>query len=214
MIDPYTAFEERTQDIKGTSNNKWCWIKEDLGAWDGPIKDWNEHHFDKFVMPIERKHTVVTAGGNMGLYTRAYSELFERVYVFEPDHENFHALVRNNLAENVFFFRAALGSKQGWCHINKSCDMGNRGMHTVEKNITGSVPVMTIDSLQLEQCDLIQLDIEGYERYAIPGAVETIKRHAPVVVTEGNHATVRKTLAEMGYESTETSKADFIFRRK
>ena len=60
---------------------------------------------------VQSKKVVVTAGGNMGLHTRAYSEMFERVFVFEPDTINFHALVRNNHADNVFFFKAALGSK-------------------------------------------------------------------------------------------------------
>jgi FkbM family methyltransferase len=208
-------YEERTEPIKGTDNATWWWLKRDTGAWTGPIADWNESHYDAFVKDIAPKKVVVTAGGNMGLYTRAYSEMFERVYVFEPDHFNFSALVRNNLAHNVFFFRAALGAKAGWCTLDPSNDQCNVGMHKVRQDSGGIIPVMCIDDLKLDHCNLIQLDVEGYEPEVISGAMETIKRCDPVVVTEGNHGKVRTLLASIGYEShNSASRADFIYRRK
>lgn len=208
-------YEERTEPLKGTDNPTWWWLKRDTGAWDGPIKDWNDSHFDAFVNGISPKRIVVTAGGNMGLYTRAYSEMFNRVYVFEPDHFNFSALVRNNLADNVFFFRAALGERPGWCSLDPSNQETNVGMHKVRTDNGGTIPVMTIDQLNLPECNLIQLDVEGFEPSVIAGALETIKRHSPVVVTEGNHGKVRTLLASIGYEShNDASRADFIYRRK
>ncbi len=214
MIKGDDLYEERTQKLEGSVDDKWWWQKHDTGAWEGPVKDWNTSHFKMYVEPIHNKGTVVTAGGNMGLYTRVYSELFRRVYVFEPDHFNFHALVRNNLANNVFFFRAALGDKPGWCSVDPSNDTKNTGMHKVRTDSGGIVPVMTIDSLELTECDLIQLDVEGFEHRVLSGAVNTITRFGPTVVTEGNHGDGRKLMTALGYESTEASKADFIYRRK
>ena len=43
---------------------------------------------------------------------------------------------------------------------------------------------MLIDDLNLPGCDLIQLDLEGYEFYALQGGIETIKKHKPVIVIE------------------------------
>jgi len=213
MINEENMYEERIAELKGSNGDKWCWLRQDTGAWEGPLKDWNTSHYEKYVEPIEQKNVVVTAGGNMGLYTRAYSTLFKRVYVFEPDHINFHALVRNNLAHNVFFFRAALGATSGWCTIDPSNDIENAGMHKVTERHGGIIPVMTIDSLNLPECNLIQLDTEGYEPQIISGALNTIEEHSPVVVTEGNNADITKMLGSMGYQMTGASKADFIYRR-
>ena len=207
-------YEYRTQRIEGAKNDRWYWWKEDTGAWVGPVDDWNQCHYHKYVEPIPHKRVVVTAGGNMGLYTRAYSDLFENVYVFEPDTDNFHALVRNNYADNVFFFKAGLGAQPGWCNVAKSSSLTNLGMHRCERTAHGPVPMMTIDQLNLNQCDLIQLDIEGGEPDALAGAKATVDRFAPVIVTEGNHKKVRNLIEQWGYEFSDASKADYIYRKK
>jgi hypothetical protein len=41
-----------------------------------------------------------------------------------------------------------------------------------------------IDDLNLECCDLIHLDIEGYELHALMGARNTIEKHQPLIVLE------------------------------
>lgn len=206
-------YEYRSQPVEGAKHDRWWWWKDDTGAWVGPLDDWNRSHYQKYVEPIPHKGVVVTAGGNMGMYTRAYSDLFEAVYVFEPDTSNFHALVRNNYAENVFFFKAGLGKTPGWGEVCKSSSDINLGMHTCKITEHGLLPIMTIDQLNLHRCDLIQLDVEGSEPDALAGAAKTIEMHAPVIVTEGNHAKVRTLIGKWGYEFSESSKADYIYRK-
>jgi hypothetical protein len=42
------------------------------------------------------------------------------------------------------------------------------------------------------------MDIEGYERYALKGAVETIKKHKPIIVVSAYHlADDKKVLPEI-----------------
>ena len=41
-----------------------------------------------------------------------------------------------------------------------------------------------IDDLNLTECDLIMLDVEGYELHALNGAIETIKKYGPVICIE------------------------------
>jgi hypothetical protein len=41
--------------------------------------------------------------------------------------------------------------------------------------------------LKLDHCDLIQLDIEGYEMFALRGAKETIKKFHPLICIEYVH---------------------------
>ena len=46
---------------------------------------------------------------------------------------------------------------------------------------TGAIPVLSIDQLGLNNCDLIHLDIEGGEYDALMGAEHTIKRFGPLI---------------------------------
>jgi hypothetical protein len=88
-------------------------------------------------------------------------------------------------------------------------------MHQVATNRTGDlslqVQVMLIDDLELDACDAIQLDIEGYEYPALKGAERTIERFRPVIATENPSSTVTNFLAQFGYIQYETNAADKLF---
>lgn len=58
------------------------------------------------------------------------------------------------------------------------------------------VKSVTIDSLNLEQCDFIKLDLEGSESLALFGALETIKKLHPTILFEHNH----HQLSDKSYE--------------
>jgi hypothetical protein len=75
----------------------------------------------------------------------------------------------------------------------------------------GDVPVLPIDVFEFPLCGLLMLDIEGYELFALRGAVETIKRCKPVIVLEDKHGCCtdfgykvgdcEKFLAQFGYQT-------------
>lgn len=122
----------------------------------------------------------VQAGGNCGIWPKAMGEKFGTVYTFEPDPVNFRCLCANAPAENVVKFNAALGSTHEMVGLETRSD--NAGAHQIDGS--GVIPTMLIDDLSLTQCDLIYLDIEGYEHRAIHGARETIARCRPVIAFE------------------------------
>jgi FkbM family methyltransferase len=123
---------------------------------------------------------VVQAGGNCGLWPKALGERFRFVYTFEPDPVNFRCLCANAPAENVFKFNAALGSSRGG--VDLSCNPKRVGSHHV--NGAGPIPTLRIDDLALDVCDLIYLDVEGYERRVLEGAADTVARCGPVIAVE------------------------------
>jgi hypothetical protein len=47
-----------------------------------------------------------------------------------------------------------------------------------------NIPILKIDDIKFTELDLIHLDIEGYEFYALKGGIETIKKFKPVIVLE------------------------------
>jgi FkbM family methyltransferase len=133
---------------------------------------------------VDSKNVMIQAGGNAGFYVKRYSELFSKVYTFEPDPLNFYCLNLNVTSPNVYKYQAFLGDTHS-CKslINTYSSLGHGGSH-VNNNSIGNIPTLKIDDLNLETCDLIHLDIEGYELFAVLGAVETLARCKPTVCLE------------------------------
>lgn len=133
------------------------------------------------VYPLCRGFDVaVQAGGHCGVWPRDLGVEFGAVYTFEPDPVNFHCLCANAPAQNVFKFNAALGDKRGLVDLDRR--PANCGAHQVSG--PGRIPVLMIDDLGLSSCDLIYLDIEGYELPALKGAHRTIQAFRPVIAVE------------------------------
>lgn len=122
----------------------------------------------------------VQAGGNCGVWPAAMGKVFKTVYTFEPDPVNFRCLCANASAENIFKFNAALGRTHEMIGLHRRPE--NVGAHQVDG--PGNIPTLRVDDLGLRRCDLIYLDIEGYELRALHGAQATIGLCQPVVVIE------------------------------
>jgi FkbM family methyltransferase len=171
----------------------------------------------------KNKRTVIQAGGNCGIYSRLYSELFETVYTFEPDPINFYCLNRNIKNTNVVKFQSCLGLEHKLVSVaineNAIAKKGyNCGTFQVSGN--GKIPVLKIDDLALDQCDLIHLDIEGFEGFALQGAIETIKKFKPTICLEINglgkqygwpENKIYNLLETMNYRFEITTENDQIF---
>lgn len=139
----------------------------------------------ELVSSIKTKHSrsVIQAGGHIGVFPSMLSERFKRVYTFEPEHENFQCLVRNATAANVFPQRAALGAINGGRKL--TVQPRNTGGHQMTYD-PGEIPMLRIDDLGLTDCDLLLLDLEGYEFFALLGATQTIMRTRPLIIVEQN----------------------------
>jgi FkbM family methyltransferase len=156
----------------------WWWPTEDTSTW-----KFLNNHFDlptKVSKYVDKKNVVVQAGGNCGMYPKQYGEIFNTVYTFEPDWLNFYCLVRNCPDDHIIKSQACLGDKPDL--VKLKVRHFSRGKSFI--NGKGRYPVYLIDNLGLTECDLIHLDIEGYEYFALNGAVETIKKFQPVIAIE------------------------------
>ena len=87
-------------------------------------------------------------------------------------------------------------------------------MFTVNEISDGIIPIMTIDGLNLQKCDLIQLDVEGFEPQVIQGTKKTIDKFKPVVIMERIDEGIKVFLHELGYEQKYRSKMDYVFALK
>lgn len=159
--------------------NGWHWPATGDYTWDVVSASLGLH---TAIAPyLKQTNVVVQAGGNGGLMVQPFAEKFKDVYTFEPDPLNFYCLTLNVTGANVHKFQACLGNERAMVSLNTMYANDN-GAFFIEGK--GKVPVLRIDDLGLDECDLIQLDIEGFEYQALLGGLETIKKYKPVIAVE------------------------------
>lgn len=169
----------------------------------------------------DNTRVIVQAGGHCGMFVKLYAELFNTVYTFEPDPVNFYCLTKNAPTDNVIKIQGVIGDNHQLISLSAAKQTStNSGAFRVQGE--GIVPTFKIDDLQLPVCDLIHLDIEGFEGFAIRGAVETIDRCNPVIAVEFRNfgekyefsdQLLRELIMSKGYIEVGKTYNDIIFKR-
>jgi FkbM family methyltransferase len=171
-----------------------------------------------YVALCTNKRTVIQAGGNVGVWPHQLSKSFIKVITFEPDKLNFEALSINvGDLGNVQCYQKALGASAGRASLQRVSD--NIGAHSIKSG--DEFDVIDIDSLGVKDCDLLQLDVEGYEHEALIGARATIETSRPLIVLElkrhgeryghTNESTI-ELLKQWGYEQIAKLNRDYVFK--
>ena len=155
---------------------------------------------------LKGKRTVIQAGGAIGIWPLRLAQFFDNVLTFEPEPTNYQCLINNTSGvENIYCHNAALG-EDGTKKVRMEMPTpGHMGAWYVQDG--GEIPMIRIDDLNVKDVDLIYLDIEGYEYFALEGAKETIEKYRPVIGLEdkGLHGRIDpkhhavKYLRNMGY---------------
>lgn len=162
----------------------WVWPVADVGGWANAMT--HASSIERVVSRCNQRRAVIQAGGNCGVWPALLATHFDRVYTFEPDATAWHALVRNVPAANVYAYRAALGNGRRLVGVASNPGHGPDNCGAVQVRGEGHIPTLMIDDLAISDVDLVWLDVEGYEWFALMGGVNTIRRCKPVIVLERN----------------------------
>jgi FkbM family methyltransferase len=160
---------------------------------------------------IKKDDIVIDAGANVGIYTlNLLSSVGPngQVHSFEPVPENFKSLSKNlNLSENpkqVILNNNALWNKEETLEFKLAPEHSNNVGSFTTGNVEGALrsfkcSAITLDSYvknkNLSKVNAIKMDIEGAEKFALQGGLETIKKFRPIVCMEIN----RSACTKMGY---------------
>jgi FkbM family methyltransferase len=152
------------------------------------IPEWSEMNFAlRYLRPGD---TFLDVGANVGAWSLLLSTAIENLSVIavEPSPIARTRLEENlalNALENVRVLAAALGAREGERTFTVDLDTENRFARPDETNAQ-ALPVTTIDALIGEApLALAKIDVEGYERDVLEGAVRVMARaEAPVLLFE------------------------------
>lgn len=178
---------------------------------------------DQVLTLVPGRTTCVQAGGNLGVWPKYLSKHFASVITFEPAPDLFPKLMANAGEPNIIKLQAALGERGGL--VGTNCARRDTKRIAVHEGLThivpnGVIPSLRLDALELPVLDLLYLDVEGYELYALRGAAETIRRCRPVIAVEINRNIafeglteddVRSFVVGLGYERALTVRSDEVF---
>jgi FkbM family methyltransferase len=167
---------------------------------------------------------VVDCGANIGVFTVEWAKALGdlgHVYSFEAQEKLFYALAGNVILHNCFNVtarHAAVGATNGVLDIPEPdyTKPSSFGSFELRKRVanedigqaidydhpTLQIPMIALDSLNLQRLDLLKVDVEGMEMEVLEGAVETIKRCQPQVFIEtlkSHLDSISKLLAPLGY---------------
>ena len=170
-----------------------------------------------YIIPLlknekEKELTILDIGGHIGTHTILYSKLLNcKVLTFEPQTKIYEILSKNiedNQLTNCTIHNCAVGHTNiqttmsnmlydGYdCEIeydtNKTLNYGGIGLG---KN-GESVNMITIDSLKLDNCDYMKIDVEGAEILVVMGAFDTIQKFKPLIWFEQTDKIVSNEMKE------------------
>lgn len=161
----------------------------------------------KKILDYSPRKSVVHAGTFYGDMLHTYAQSANRVYAFEPVLENY-VLAKLNAEDqgltNVTLTNCALSNEDGTV-LMKTIERGGRfaggasSITTEPAEASERVACYRMDSLPLADIGLIQLDVEGHERIALEGGVETIRTFEPIILIEDNKKDCDALLQDLGY---------------
>jgi FkbM family methyltransferase len=128
---------------------------------------------------LDESDVFIDVGANMGCYSILSSMAKARTFSFEPVPETFKILKRNielNRAEGVItLFNNGVSDTEGKLLFSTEHNTIN---HVVTDKSIASVEVSVVrldDIINLASPALLKIDVEGYEYFALKGAIDLLK---------------------------------------
>jgi FkbM family methyltransferase len=164
---------------------------------------------------IELSNTILDIGSHAGSHTVLYKHINPKakIYCFEPQSKMFDLLNHNikcNNFKNVETFNVGVANISKQAEMDPYLRYGENSHVPLEYgadiriNFGGmqighggeKIHTVTIDSLNLDSCDFIKIDTEGFEPLVLMGGKETIKKYKPTILFEYNDSKILKETAK------------------
>lgn len=177
---------------------------------------WENHVWNFYNRFLKDSDVVLDAGANVGFHTVNMAKKAKFVHAFEPQPLMYNLLCANVLLNEVTHkveqHRLALSDKESVVKLQPlnmfdeqdgTHNFGGRGL-TEEGRGEGGIKTIAFDSLNID-INVIKIDVQGFELFAINGMLETLRVNKPWILLENyeelhNDEQVLAILFDLGYE--------------
>ena len=163
--------------------------------------------------------TILDIGAWCGTWSLAMQKYAENIFCYEPNKTHF-ACLEKNLAPfcNISLYNCAIGNEEGFVKLTE--ETATQNTRVIQEK--GDTKICTIDSLNLDNIDLIKIDVEGFEMEVLKGATETIKNVQYIMIELNNNTKrygssnleIEKYLPKLGFRTLIKIWPDVVYRRK
>ncbi len=158
---------------------------------------------------------VLDIGAWCGTWSKAIEPYTKKVIAFEPDKTHFECLMKN-CTINCNPRREAVGSENKLVSLTKDTFTQAKRIEKGE-----DVNMVTIDSFDYDNVNLIKIDVEGYEMEVLKGAEKTLDKTQFVMIElnnntkkyGSNNVQVEKYLQQKGFKVLLEHWPDKVFYR-
>lgn len=185
----------RTRRFQGTWETLYRISKIGMNYWGGASLCYSGEihvlHYIKKKLNETESIILFDVGANDGDYALLAYDIFKnklKIYSFEPSEYTFKILVENTKGiDSINSYNIGFGEKIGKVKLYSSgkgstlasvYNLSNRSS-TFKEEYSEEIKIETIDSFcnknNLESIDILKIDIEGHELYALKGAKDLIK---------------------------------------
>ncbi len=178
------------------------------------LGEFSEGEIELFKQLLKPGCVAVEAGANIGTHTLPLARIVGprgRIHAFEPQrivHQTLCANVALNSLTNVSAYWSGVSNEPGSLFvppIDYSAEQNFGGINLQNFTEGERVPLVTVDSLNLNRLELLKADVEGMELAVLQGANSTIQRCKPAMYLECDRADRAAELLghifNLGYEA-------------
>lgn len=149
---------------------------------------------------LDNSRVAIDIGANIGLWAKDICNKFEKVYLFEPYHENVLCLKENLINfDNFEIYQKALSNENKISEFFVNEKNLGASSFLVSENLDClkkiNVEKIKLDDLNLFEVDYIKIDVQFHELEVLQGSINTLKNNNPVLCIEA----ARRNDEELSY---------------
>jgi len=158
---------------------------------------------------------ILDIGAWVGTWSMAMNQYCGRVIAFEPEAVHYECLVKN-VSDDIETHQLAVGAESKMISLSQDD-------FTQSKRVLGegAIPMVTIDSLGLDDVDMIKIDVEGYEMEVLKGATKTLDNVKYLMIELNNNTKkygssnidVENYISSLGFKGLMDHWPDKVFYR-
>jgi FkbM family methyltransferase len=157
---------------------------------------------NKLVLKCDNDTNIIDAGAHVGDTLLVMAKTLQKnrkkskikLHGIDPNKSKLEFIKKIANTNNINNIKTIYGGLSDKSNKGKLIKHGHAGMWKIEESNDSTVPLFSIDSLNLGKISLIHLDVEGYEYKALLGAKNTILRDKPYLIIEILHGDFKEKI--------------------